>query len=70
MDPREIFIDDAISADEAIRASERFVAYETEQGLAICLAGDDDAGPLISLDEALDLLERRLEAGFPILMGH
>lgn len=70
MDPQEIFIEDAISDEEAIRASERYVAYETEQGLlAIRLAGEDDPGPLISLDEAMDLLERRLEAGFPILMG-
>ena len=63
MDPREIFDEPAITAEEALGASERFIAFRTDKGISFQMAPDDHAGPLMSLDEIQDLLSRKFEGG-------
>lgn len=69
MNPSTLFIDEATTAHEALSASERFIAYETDRGMVVRVANEDETGPLISMDEVLHLVEQRLEAGLHILMG-
>lgn len=64
------FSEDAVSAEEALGASARFAAYRSGGGLAFRLVNDGDLDArLISRDEVMHFLERRLEAGGQVEMS-
>lgn len=64
-DNTDAFHEDAISVDEVMGASDRFVAFRAGERLAFRLFtdGDDVNGRLISKNEVLHFLGEQLEVG-------
>ena len=61
------FEEEAITYEEALGASERFVAFRTSEGIAFRMSIDEThQGKLITKDEVLHFLDRQLEGGFQI----
>lgn len=60
----EAFVEDAISDEEAMSASPRFVAFRNKGAIAFrLLTEDDEANELVTKDEILLLLSDALERG-------
>ena len=64
----EVFDEDALSLDDALGASERFIAWRSDRGIAFRLGRPEEANTarLVSRDEIVHLLTKQLDRGAQI----